>query len=165
MYDKVEERLQFVCTTGATQPNEARFEPLLAYSIIKWKHEPNVKEAKWFYGRLWNQVNWDKVEDRLVAAKKKPMPLEKQDNWNLLVMSLFSSNKQIFKDSIEFFSEQSKLRNNTMPRSDIRSYFISSGLNELEADLFNALYCKRNAEKVDVKSMVAFLRRVTAEIL
>lgn len=70
MYDKVEERLQFVCTTVATQPNEARFEPLLAYSAIKWKSEPTAIFSETSYGKLWNRVNWDKVEERLVTAKK-----------------------------------------------------------------------------------------------
>ena len=79
-------------------------------------------------------------------------------------MSLFSCNKQIFKDGIEFFSEQSQMRKNIMPKGDVRSYFISSGLNELEADLFVTLYCKRDSDKVDINWMVAFLRRVTTDI-
>lgn len=51
-----------------------------------------------------------------------------------------------------------------MPKGDVRSYFISSGLNELEADLFVTLYCKRDSDKVDINWMVAFLRRVTTDI-
>jgi len=49
------------------QPNEARFEPLLAYTNITWTGVDRLDKNE-LYARLWSRVDWEKIEERLTEA-------------------------------------------------------------------------------------------------
>ena len=57
----------FCCTNVMQQPNEARFEPLLAYTNITWTGVDRLDKNE-LYARLWSRVDWEKIEERLTEA-------------------------------------------------------------------------------------------------
>ena len=74
-------------------------------------------------------------------------------------MLVVDSKRQVFADAALFFAEQKSMRQNKVPKIDVRQFFISSGLESVHADkFFDLLQTDEDYLPVDV--LVDFLCRV-----